>query len=119
MDDAALDSFLKLADNLSELEVTLGERARPMVAEVRRGLLDAVACRRRGDLPGALALLRSAMERLAAMGIASDSEQAAPTRMVARRFAEALRPGGKGAVKDTVDVIRHKTGGPQDEDSNS
>ncbi len=115
-DDAALDQFLKLADNLSELEVTLGERARPVVAEVRERLRAAVACRQRGDLPGSLAALRTAMERLAAMGGELDPEEGALMRMVAQRFTESLKLGDKSSAKAAVNVMRHKAGDPKDED---
>lgn len=115
-DDAALDQFLKLADNLSELEVTLGERARPVVAEVRERLRAAVVCRQRGDLPGSLAALRSAMERLAAMGSELDPEEGALMRMVAQRFTESLKLGDKSSAKAAVNVMRRKAGDPKDED---
>ncbi len=116
VDDAALDQFLKLADNLRELEVTLGERARPVVAEVRERLQAATACRERGDLPGALAALRTAMERLAAMGSELDPEEGALMRMVAQRFTESLKLGDKGGAKAAVNLMRHKAGDPKDED---
>jgi hypothetical protein len=115
-DDAALDQFLKLADNLSELEVTIGVRARPVVAEVRERLRAAVACRQRGDLPGSLAALRAAMERLAAIGSELDPEEGALMRVVAQRFTESLKLGDKGSAKAAVDLMRHKAGDPKDED---
>ena len=115
--DPSLDPFLKLADNLGELEVTIGERARPIVAEVRQRLHDAIGNRERGDLPGSLTQLRSAMERLAAIGSELDPEEGALMRMVAQRFTEALKLGDKGAAKEAVNLMRHKSGDPKDEDN--
>lgn len=114
--DPALEQFLKLADNLGELEVTLGERARPVVAKVREGLREAIACRERGDLPGSLAALSAAMERLAAMGSELDPEEGALMRVVAERFTESLRSGDKGDAKAAVNLMRHKAGDSKDED---
>lgn len=116
-DDLSLQPFLKLADNLGELEITIGERARPIVAEVRQRLRGAVACRERGDLPGSLVQLKTAMERLAAIGSELDPEEGALMRMVAQRFTEALKLGDKGAAKNAVNLMRHKSGDPQDEDN--
>jgi hypothetical protein len=115
--DPSLDPFLKLADNLGELEVTIGERARPIVAEVRQRLRDAIASRERGDLPGSLTQLRSAMERLAAIASELDPEEGTLMRMVAQRFTEALKLGDKGAAKEAVNLMRHKSGDPKDEDN--
>jgi hypothetical protein len=115
-DDLSLDPFLKLADNLGELEVTIGERARPIVGELRQRLRAAVACRERGDLPGSLEQLRGAMERLAAIAAELDPEEGALMRMVAQRFTEALKLGDKGTAKDAVNLMRHKSGDPKDED---
>lgn len=115
-EDPALEQFLKLADNLGELEVTVGDRARPVVAEVREGLRAAVACRERGDLPGSLAALRAAMERLAAMGSDLDPQEGALMRMVAERFTESLRTGDRNNAKEAVNLMRHKAGDPKDED---
>jgi hypothetical protein len=115
--DRSLDPFLKLGDNLGELEVTIGERARPIVAEVRQRLHDAIASRERGDLAGSLTQLRSAMERLAAIGGELDPEEGALMRMVAQRFTEALKSGDKGAAKEAVNLMRHKSGDVKDEDN--
>lgn len=115
-DDLSLDPFLKLADNLGELEVTIGERARPVVAELRQRLRAAVAGRARGDLPESLAQLRGAMERLAAIAGELDPEEGALMRMVAQRFTEALKLGDKGTAKEAVNLMRRRSGDPKDED---
>jgi hypothetical protein len=116
-DNLSLDPFLKLADNLGELEVTIGERARPIVAELRHRLRSAVASRERGDLPGSLDQLRDAMERLAAIAGELDPEEGALMRMVAQRFTEALKLGDKGAAKEAVNLMRHRSGDSKSEDN--
>jgi hypothetical protein len=116
-DIPSLDPFLKLADSLGELEVTIGERARPAVVELRQRLGAAVASRERGDLPGSLEQLRAAMQRLAAIAGELDPEEGALMRMVAQRFTEALKLGDKGTAKEAVNLMRHKSGDPKDEDN--
>jgi hypothetical protein len=116
-DNLSLDPFLKLAENLGELEVTIGDRARPAVVELRQRLRAASASRERGDLPGSLEQLKSAMERLAAIAGELDPEEGALMRMVAQRFTEALKLGDKGTAKEVVNLMRHKSGDPKDEDS--
>jgi hypothetical protein len=116
-DNLSLDPFLKLAENLGELEVTIGERARPAVVELRQRLRAAVASRERGDLPGSLEQLRGAMGRLAAVAGELDPEEGALMRMVAQRFTEALKLGDKGTAKEAVNLMRHKSGDPKDEDN--
>ena len=116
-DDRSLDPFFKLAENLGELEVTIGERARPAVVELRQRLRAAAASRERGDLPGSLEQLKTAMERLAAIAGELDPEEGALMRMVAQRFTDALRLGDKGTAKDAVNLMRHKSGDPKDEDN--
>ena len=115
-DNLSLDPFLKLAENLGELEVTVGERARPAVAELRQRLRAAVASRERGDLADSLEQLRGAMERLAAVAAELDPAEAALMRMVAQSFTEALKLGDRGAAKEAVKMMRHKAGDPSDED---
>ena len=110
------DPFAKLAQNLGELEVVIGERARPAIASVRAGLRDALACRERGDMPGSIAAIRLAMERLAALGSTLDPEEGAMMRIVAERFTAALGAGHKGDAKTVVDVMRRKAGDTRDDD---
>jgi hypothetical protein len=114
--DPTNDSFLKLADNLRELEVVIGEKARPVVAQVRDELQQAIASRERGDMPGALDKISHAMERLAGLGSELDPAEGAMMREVSRIFMHSLSFGEKGATKDVVNVIRHKAGDPKDDD---
>ncbi|SRR5579885_248822 len=111
------DSFLKLAENLGELEVVIGPKARPIVAEVRSGLRDAVACRDRGDMPAALDAIRRAMERLAALGSQLDPSEGEMMRAIALHFSNALNAGLKGEAKAAVNVMKHKAGDPKDDES--
>jgi hypothetical protein len=109
------DPFVKLAQNLGELEIVIGERARPAIAEVRSGLRDAIACRERGDMPAAIAAIRAAMQRLAALAGDLDPEEGAMMRFIAERFTAALGAGDKGDAKTVVDVMRHKAGDTKDD----
>jgi hypothetical protein len=116
LSNSADDPFTKLAQNLGELEIVIGERARPAIAGVREGLRDALACRERGDMPGSIAAIRVAMERLAALGGTLDPEEGAVMRIIAERFTAALGAGQKGEAKTSVDVMRRKAGDTKDDD---
>ena len=110
------DPFTKLAQNLGELEIVIGERARPAIAGVREGLRDALACRERGDMAGLIAAIRTAMERLANLGSTLDPEEGAMMRFIAERFTASLGVGDKGDAKTVVDVMRRKAGDTKDDD---
>ncbi len=116
LSNPADDPFAKLAQNLGELEIVIGERARPAIAGVREGLRDALACRQRGDMPGSIAAIRIAMERLANLGSTLDPEEGAMMRVIAERFTAALGAGLKGDAKAVVDVMRRKAGDTKDDD---
>ena len=117
LSNPADDPFTKLAQNLGELEIVIGERARPAIAGVREGLRDALACRERGDMAGSIAAIRVAMERLANLGSSLDPEEGAMMRLIAERFTAALGAGQKGDAKSTVDVMRRKAGDIKDDGS--
>jgi len=110
------DSFLQLIDRLGELEIVIGPQARPVVAELRSRLQEAVAARERGDVPGALAIIGQAMGRLAALAGSLDAAEGTLMRAIAGSFAQALGAGDKGAAKQAVNVMRSKAG-DKDEDS--
>ncbi len=110
------DPFAKLANSLGELEVVIGERARPAVAEVRAGLADAMAARERGAVPEAIAAIRRAMERLAALGAELDPAEGALMRFIAERFTEALEIGRTGEAKEAVGLMRRSAGDTSDDD---
>jgi hypothetical protein len=115
IDPAALDPFLRLGDSLRELEVTFGPETRPIIAEIRASLVEAVAMRERGDLPGAVATVGRAMEKLAAFGARLDPTEGALMRMIADRFKIALAVGDKSATKEAVDVMRRRAGDSKDD----
>jgi hypothetical protein len=110
------DPFTKLAQNLGELEIVIGERARPAIAGVRERLRDALACRERGDMPGSIAAIRLAMQQLAALGSTLDPEEGAVMRIIAERFTEALGAGQKGEAKSNADLMRRRAGDTKDDE---
>ena len=116
LSNPADDPFAKLAQNLGELEIVIGERARPAVAEVRAKLREVIVCRARGDMPAAIIAIRTAMERLAALGSVLDPQEGAMMRFIADRFTQALGAGEKGDAKTVVDVMRRKAGDTSDDD---
>jgi hypothetical protein len=111
-------SFAKLADALRELEVTIGPQARPVIAAVLARLGEAAGLRDRGDLPSAIAAIRDAMERLAALGSQLDPAEGMLMRMLAERLAQALNTGDKGAAKESVNLMRRRAGDPKDDPGN-
>jgi hypothetical protein len=115
LDSVRFDSFLRLADSLGELEVTIGSAARPVIAEVRTRLAEAVGQQKNGDAPGAIATIRGAMERLSSLAATLDPAEAMLMRMLTERFSNALSIGDKDAAKNAVNLMRHKAGDPKDD----
>ena len=115
IDSVNFDWFTKLGQSLGELEVTIGPQARPVIAELRTRLAEAAARQRNGDTKGAVAIIRSAMERLASLASTLDPAEAMLMRMISEHFSNALRVGDKHAAKNAVNVMRHKAGDPKDE----
>lgn len=113
--DTDLDSFVRLGESLRELEVTVGPKARPVIAEVRTRLGEAAACRGQGDTPAAIAAIRTAMGRLAALAGELDADEGQLMRLIAEHFSQALSFGDKGSAKVAVNFMRHKAGDPKDE----
>ena len=114
--DPTGDSFLKLADGLRELEVVIGEKARPVVAQVRQELNEAIASRAHGDMAGTLEKIQRAMERLANLGAQLDPAEGVMMREISRIFMQSLNIGEKGAAKEVINTMRHKAGDPKDDD---
>ncbi len=108
-----LAPMLKLANALGELEIVLGERARPVVAEVRARLVEAAASRDKGDVAGALDIIQRAMERLASLAARLDPEEGMMMTMIAQRFTSALTAGDRGTAKEAVDLMRRRAGDPK------
>ncbi|HKM99029.1 MAG TPA: hypothetical protein VJX23_00830 [Candidatus Binataceae bacterium] len=112
------NSFLQLAERLGELEVVIGPKAGPVIEQVRSGLLEAMACRDRGDMSAALAAIQRAMDKLAALITELDPQEASLMRVVAQHFTRALGAGLKGEAKEAVNVMKHKAGDPKDDEGN-
>lgn len=110
-----LAAFFKLAEGLRELEVTIGPRARPVIAAVRGRLDEAAAHRQNGDLPAALDAIRQAMARLAALAGELDSAEGMLMKLIAERFTGALDLGDKSVAKEAVNFIRRRAGDPKDD----
>jgi hypothetical protein len=117
LSDDSSEPLLKIAETLGELEVVIGERARPVVAEVRARLIEAAASRDKGDVGGALNIIRDAMERLAALAGQLDPVEGAMMRAIAERFTQALTTGDRGTAKQTIDLMRHRAGDPKDDEN--
>jgi hypothetical protein len=115
IDAATLDSFLKLGDALRELEVAFGPQTRPLIAEIRASLAEATAMRERGDVPGAVATVGRAMEKLAVFSSRLDPAEGALMRMIAHRFRSALMGGDKSSTKDAINVMRRRAGDASDD----
>ena len=109
------ESFVRLGESLGELEITIGPVARPVIAEVRTRLAQAAGRQKNGDIAGAIAIIRGAMERLASLAGTLDPAEAVLMRMLSEHFTNALSIGDKNAAKDTVNLMRHKAGDPKDE----
>jgi hypothetical protein len=114
-DSISFDSFIRLDESLGELEVTIGPAACPVIAEVRSRLAEAAARQKNGDTPGAIAIIRGAMVRLASLGATLDPAEAMLMQMLSEHFSRALNTGDKNAAKDAVNIMRHKAGDPKDE----
>jgi hypothetical protein len=115
VDSASFDSFIRLADSLRELEITVGPAARPVIAEVRERLAEASARRAAGDMPAALERIRSAMERMSMLAGMVDPSEAMLMRLLTDHFTNALKSGDKNAAKTAVNTMRHKAGDPKND----
>lgn len=111
------EPLLKLADALGELEVVIGDQARPVVAEVRSRLVEAAASREKGDVVGALDIIHRAMEQLASLAGHLDPDEGMMMSMIAQRFTRALTTGDLGTAKQAVDLMRHRAGDPEDDEN--
>jgi hypothetical protein len=115
IDPVNFEPFVSLGESLGELEVTMGPVARPVIAELRTRLAEAVASHRNGDTRKAIDIIRGAMERLAALASTLDPAEAVLMRTMSEHFSNALRVGDKHTAKNAVNVMRHKAGDPKDE----
>jgi len=117
LSNPADDPFTKLAQNLGELEVVIGERARPAIAGVRERLRDALACRERGDMAGSI---RRDSSRDGAAGRSRQRARSGRGRSDAGQSRSdslpRLAPVTKVMRKTSVDVMRRKAGDTKDDD---
>ncbi len=113
--DGSHQSLLKLADTLGELEIVIGDKARPVVAELRARLIEAAASREKGDMPAAVNIIHRAMDRLAELAGQLDPAEGMLMRLIADRFSRALAADDKGTVKDAVSLMRNRAGDKDDD----
>jgi len=109
------DSFARFIAGLTELEVTVGPKAGPVVAELRELMLKAAAARQSGQEQTALAAIAQAMGRITTLAELLDPTEALMMRAIAQRFTQALGQGDKATAKETVNVMRHRAGDPKDD----
>jgi hypothetical protein len=100
----------QLVQGLGELEIVIGPNARPIVAGVRDGLIQAMAARDRGDPVEALRLIGTAMEQLATLADKLDPNEAMLMRTVSDRFRSALLRGNLPEAKQGMDVMFDRAG---------
>jgi hypothetical protein len=110
-----LNSILRLAQGLRELELTIGPRARPLLSELRSRLDEAAALSEAGDEAGAIASIRRAMEPLTALAQEVDPAEGILMRAIAERFAAALSRGDKSATRESVNFMRRRAGDTKDD----
>ena len=109
------DRFLKMADVLGELEVTVGPSARPVIGAIKSKLVEAAAARARGDAAGGMLVLREAMAQLAGLAGTLDPAEGVLMTLITQRLTGALTQGDRDAAKDSVNFIRHRAGDPKDD----
>ncbi len=114
--DGSHQPLLKLAETLGELEIVIGDKARPVVADLRARLLEAAACREKGDMPAAVNIIHGAMDRLAELAGQLDPAEGLVMRLIADRFSRALTSDDKHTVKDAVSLMRNRAGAARDDD---
>ena len=95
---------------LGDLERALGPAVRPVLEAVRAGLIEAMAARDRGDVPGAVRAIGAAMDRLAAFADGLDASEAALMRRVAQSFRVALLRGDDATAKQSAGIMFERSG---------
>ena len=105
---AALETVIT---RLGDLEVVLGKQVAPVLAAVRTTLVAAMAARDRGDMPGAIAQIGQAMDRLAALADHLDpAEEAVLMRALAQNFRAALLRGDQAQAQQSAAAMFQKSG---------
>jgi len=103
----ALDLLLT---RLDELVPVLGPEGARRLGAVRAGLERALALRADGDVPGAAAAIRRAMDELAALAGGLDPAEGAVMRAAVQVFGAALARGEAGEMERTADLMRARSG---------
>ena len=99
-----------LLTRLEEMAVVVGPAAAPRLGAVREGITRALALRARGDVPGATAEIRRAMEEFANLADHLDPVEGALMRAAVQQFAGALGRGETAEMERTADRMREKSG---------
>jgi hypothetical protein len=99
-----------LLTRLDEMAVVVGPAAAPRLGAVRERLTRALGLRAQGDVGGAAAAIRAAMEEMAAVADHMDPAEGALMRMAVQQFSAALGRGEHGEMERTADVMRERSG---------
>ena len=99
-----------LLTRLDEMKVVVGPAAAPRLEAVRDGLERALGLRARGDVAGAAAAIRGAMEELARIADHLDPLEGTLMRAAVQQFTAALTRGEHGEMERTADVMRERSG---------
>ena len=103
----------QLIAGLTELEIVLGDAARPVLASVTAALRDAMAARDHGDPVRALRQIGHAMDQLAALADRLDPQEAMLMRAVSERFRTALVRGDLAEAKQDLEIMFDRSGALQ------
>lgn len=95
-----------LFSRMGEMRAVLG----PGIDEVEALLRAGLAARERGDVPGAVAGIGRAMDRLAELATAHDPAEGEIMRAMAEHFRRALERGAVGEAREAADVMRERSG---------
>jgi hypothetical protein len=107
-DLAALEGVLTRID---EMGAVFGSEAGAVIDAVRTALIEAMAARDRGDMPGAIATIAKAMDRLTVLADSMvDPSEAEMMRVVAQAFRAALLRGDYADAKRAAAVMMRESG---------
>lgn len=95
---------------LGELERVFGPAVRSVIEAVRADLIAAMAARDRGDAPGAVRAIGSAMGRLSDVAEKLDPADASLMRHLAAVFRTALLQGDAAAARASADAMLDRSG---------
>lgn len=103
----ALDVFFSRMDEMKRI---VGPAHAAEVEKVGVTLREALAARGRGDLPGAMAAIMQAMERLAEVVSGAIPDEGPMMQAMAGAFQQAMVRGAVGEAKAAAEVMREKSG---------